>query len=632
MLKISEISLFRGGRQLFDHASLSVFANQRVGLVGANGTGKSSLFSLIREELSLDAGKIELSGNIVISSVAQETPSIKKAAIDHVIDGDRELRQLQENLEKEESHGDGGNIAGLHAKIDAIDGYTCNNRAAELLDGLGFSAEDMAKPVSEFSGGWRMRLNLAQALFCRSNLLLLDEPTNHLDLEAVVWLEGWLRGYHGMVLLISHDRDFLDSVVNAIASLEHQKLDFYSGNYTDFELARAEKLSQQQTMYEKQQREIEHMHSFITRFKAKATKSKQAQSRIKALDRMEKILPAHIDSSFAFNFRPSPKSPKPMLKLEDASFAYGVDAPIIGGVGLSIMPGDRLGLLGLNGAGKSTLIKLFAQDLEVSSGHMLCSDGVQIGYFAQHQLEQLDLAASPLLHMRRVDSKATDQELLNHLGGFGFCGDKVESVVAPFSGGEKARLVLAMIVWQRPNLLLLDEPTNHLDLDMRQALVAALQDYDGAVVIVSHDRYLLNTTTDKFLLVDSCQLQEFTGDLDDYYKWLLERKKTSKQDISKSSVDTISRKDLRKAEADKRKLLYPLKKEADGLEKKIDKYSEMLAQLENQLADPKIYSEENKNKVQEMLLKQGQIKSEVCDLETEWMVVLEKIEEMEGEF
>ncbi len=629
MLKISDISLFRGGRQLFDHASLSVFANQRIGLVGSNGTGKSSLFSMIKGELVLDAGRIDLSGNTVIASVSQEIPSVKKSAIDYVIDGDIELRELQTKLKIEESNGCGGEIANLHNKIDAINGYTCKNRVAELLDGLGFSAQEMDKYVDEFSGGWRMRLNLAQALFCRSNLLLLDEPTNHLDLEAVVWLEGWLRGYKGMVLLISHDRDFLDSVVNGIAVLEHSKLDYYSGNYSDFEYARTEKLSQQQSMFEKQQREIDHMHSFITRFKAKATKSRQAQSRIKALARMEKILPAHIDSSFFFKFKPSPKSPRPMIKFEDSSFSYKGGSEIIAGINISIMPGDRLGLLGLNGAGKSTLIKLFSQELKVSAGEVVYSDGVQIGYFAQHQLEQLDLSASPLLHLRRISPKATDQELLNFLGGFGFCGDKVESVVAPFSGGEKARLVLAMIVWQKPNLLLLDEPTNHLDLDMRQALVAALQDYDGAVVIVSHDRYLLNTTTDKFLLVDSGQMQEFAGDLDDYYKWLLERKK-SKQVVNKTNIDTVSRKKLRRNEADKRKLLYPLKKEADGLEKKIDKHSKVLAQLENELADPQIYSEENKVKIKEKLLKQGQIKVEVCDLEIEWMTVLEKIEKMEG--
>lgn len=629
MLKISDISLFRGGRQLFDHASLSVFANQRIGLVGSNGTGKSSLFSMIKGDLVLDAGRIDLSGNTVIASVSQEIPSVEKPAIDYVIDGDTELRELQTKLEIEESDGDGGGIANLHAKIDAINGYTCKNRAAELLDGLGFSAQEMKKHVNEFSGGWRMRLNLAQALFCRSNLLLLDEPTNHLDLEAVVWLEGWLRGYSGMVLLISHDRDFLDSVVNGIAFLEQLKLNYYSGNYSDFEHIRTEKLSQQQSMFEKQQREIDHMHSFITRFKAKATKSRQAQSRIKALARMEKILPAHIDSSFSFQFRSSPKSPKPMMKFEGASFSYKGGDEIIAGINISIMPGDRLGLLGLNGAGKSTLIKLFSQELNISAGEMMCSDGVQIGYFAQHQLEQLDLSASPLLHLRRIAPKVTDQELLNFLGGFGFCGDKVESAVAPFSGGEKARLVLAMVVWQRPNLLLLDEPTNHLDLDMRQALVAALQDYDGAVVIVSHDRYLLNTTTDKFMLIDSGQLQEFAGDLDDYYKWLLESKK-NKQIINKTESDNISRKDMRKVEADKRKLLYPLKKQADALEKKIDKHTETLTQLENELADPQIYSEGNKGRIQGMVLRQGQIKAEVGGLEEEWMAVLEKIEEMEG--
>ncbi len=636
MLKISEVSLYRGGRQLLDHASLTAFANQRIGIVGANGTGKSSLFALIKGELSLDSGNIDMSGDIVISSVAQETPAVSCSALDYVIDGDRELRSLQAKLAHEEEHGDGGKIAYLHAQIDAIDGYTCSNRAAELLDGLGFTSEKMTKAVSEFSGGWRMRLNLAQALFCRSTLLLLDEPTNHLDLEAVVWLEGWLRSYKGMVLLISHDRDFLDTVVNGIVCLEQQKLNQYTGNYTDFELARAEKLSQQQAMYEKQQREIEHMHSFIVRFKAKATKARQAQSRVKALDRMEKILPAHIDSEFSFHFRPAPKSPKSMLKFEGAEFAYEEGSPIISGVDFSIMSGDRIGLLGVNGAGKSTLIKLFAGDEAITSGSMLCNDGVQIGYFAQHQLEQLDLSASPLLHLRRIDPKATDQELLNFLGGFGFAGDKVESEVAPFSGGEKARLVLAMIVWQRPNLLLLDEPTNHLDLEMRQALVSALQEYDGAVVVVSHDRYLLNTTTDSFLLVDSGKVQEFTGDLEDYYSWLLERKKvkqsslTAEQDASEAGEEVISRKDQRKVEAEKRKQLYPLKKQASTLEGKIEKLSEELSVIEAEMADPLIYADENKGRLQDFIRKQGELKASIEDIEGQWMEVLEQIGEMEA--
>ena len=636
MLKISEISLYRGGRQLLDHASLTVFSNQRIGIIGANGTGKSSLFSLIKGELSLDSGSIDLSGDLVIASVAQETPAVDRSALDYVIDGDKELRALQAELECEEQHGNGDKIAHLHSKIDAIDGYTCKNRAAELLDGLGFSAQQMNNAVTEFSGGWRMRLNLAQALFCRSTLLLLDEPTNHLDLEAVVWLEGWLRSYQGMVLLISHDRDFLDRVVNGIACLEQQKLTLYTGNYTDFELVRAEKLAQQQSMYEKQQREIEHMHSFITRFKAKATKARQAQSRVKALARMEKILPAHIDSEFSFHFSPSPKSPKPMLKFEKASFAYSETAKIISELNLSIMPGDRIGLLGINGAGKSTLIKLFACDLQLTAGSLLRSDGVQIGYFAQHQLEQLDLSASPLLHMRRLDPKATDQKLLNFLGGFGFAGDKVEAAVAPFSGGEKARLVLAMIVWQRPNLLLLDEPTNHLDLEMRQALVSALQEYDGAVVVVSHDRYLLNTTTDKFYLVDSGAMLEFEGDLEDYYKWLSERRKNSRSNIAEAAADEsngeelISRKDIRRIEAEKRKQLYPLKKQATTLEGKIEKRTEKLEQIEVEMADPQIYSDENKVRLQDLILQQSQLKTEVAEIEEQWMEILEQIDEMEG--
>ncbi|CAG7857835.1 partial putative ABC transporter ATP-binding protein YheS, partial [biofilm metagenome] len=544
MLNFKNIALRRGARVLFSGASFTIHKGDKVGFTGANGTGKSSFFALIRHELHADEGEFTYPPNLEMAHVAQETPAVTCSAIDYVMDGDRELRQLQQHLAAAEANHDGLKQAELHTKLDTIGGYSANARAARLMDGLGFKPGQENQTVASFSGGWRMRLNLAQALMCRSDLLMLDEPTNHLDLDAVIWIQEWLGRYDGTLLLISHDRDFLDQITDHIVHIEHNKAEIYTGNYSAFETLRAEKLAQQQSAYQKQQREIAHFQSFINRFKAKATKARQAQSRIKALERMEIIAMAHVDSPFDFSFSNPGRMPNPLLQLEKVDVSYG-QATVLQTINLNITPGDRIGLLGPNGAGKSSLIKVLANELMPSTGVRLAADALKIGYFAQHQLEQLRLDESPLWHLQKLDPKATEKELRNFLGGFDFRGDKVLEPVQPFSGGEKARLVLALLVYQNPNLLLLDEPTNHLDLEMRQALSVALQDYEGAIVLVSHDRHLLRTVADQFLLVSDKQCRPFDGDLDDYRLWLSEQKKNINNQ-NDAAASGLSRKDQRK--------------------------------------------------------------------------------------
>ncbi|MGB5465626.1 MAG: ATP-binding cassette domain-containing protein, partial [Sedimenticolaceae bacterium] len=519
MLQFDNVSLRRGPRLLFEGASFQIHPGKKTGLTGANGTGKSSLFALVLGGLSSDQGRVTHPADWVIAHVAQETPSTQRAALEYVLDGDTRLRRLQTQLATAEQADDGAGIAQLHSELEHIGGYQANSRAASLMSGLGFRTQDEARPVSSFSGGWRMRLNLAQALMCRSDLLLLDEPTNHLDLDAVIWLESWLQQYSGTLLLISHDRDFLDRVCDQILHIEHARATLYSGNYSAFEHIRAQQLANQQAAYEKQQREVAHMHGFVERFRAKATKARQAQSRLKALERMETIAPAHVDSPFHFSFRPPLKNPHPLLRLDGCAAGYAGKA-VIGRATLALNPGDRIGLLGPNGAGKSTLIKLLAGALAPLEGEREAARHLAIGYFAQHQLEQLQPGHSPLDHLQQVDPQASEQSMRDYLGGFGFVGDKALEAVAPFSGGEKSRLVLALLVYQRPNLLLLDEPTNHLDLEMRQALATALQEFDGAMVVVSHDRHLLRLTCDQLLLVHSGRVEEFADELDAYASWL----------------------------------------------------------------------------------------------------------------
>jgi ATP-binding cassette subfamily F protein 3 len=628
MITLRNLSLFRGGLPLLEGADLTVHAGQKFGLVGPNGSGKSSLFALLRGQLHPDAGELSRPPNLAIAHVAQETPALGQAAVEYVIDGDRELRQIQAALAEAEAAEDGRRIAELHARLDAIGGYTTHVRAAELLHGLGFSAEQQARPVRSFSGGWRMRLNLAQALMCRSDLLLLDEPTNHLDLEAVLWLEGWLRRYPGTLLLISHDRDFLDAVVEGIVHLDERKLVFYRGDYSSFEEQRAARLAQQQALFEKQQREIAHLQRFVDRFKAKATKARAAQSRVKALERMERIAPAHVDSPFHFEFPEPPKAPNPMLSLDGVSLGYG-DNPILRQVTLSLRPGMRVGLLGPNGAGKSTLIKCLGGAIEPQSGKLQRGTGLVIGYFEQHQLEQLDLKASPLLHLQRLAPNHEPQALRDFLGGFGFNGDQALSPVEPFSGGEKARLVLALTVWRQPNLLLLDEPTNHLDLEMRHALTVALQSFEGAMVLVSHDRHLLNTTTDEFWLVAEGRVRPFEGDLADYQRWLAERERAANaaaEPASKGEHTAEARKDARRREAERREASRPLQKRVKELDSALEKVMVELAALEQQLADPAIYEAAQKARLAELLQRQGELRKRQESLESDWLEAQEALE------
>ena len=626
MLNFKNIALRRGARLLFDQSSFTIHKGQKVGFTGANGAGKSSLFALIKNELHLDEGDFSMPPGLEIAHVAQETPPNSCSAIDYTIDGDQELRRLQQQLSDAEHGNDGLKQAELHAALDNIGGYSAQARASRLLNGLGFTSDQEQNAVSSFSGGWRMRLNLAQALMCRSDVLLLDEPTNHLDLDAVIWLQDWLCTYPGTLLLISHDRDFLDTIADHIVHIEQNKAEIYTGNYSAFETMRAEKLAQQQSAYQKQQREIAHIQSFVNRFKAQATKARQAQSRIKALERMELIAQAHVDSPFDFSFGNPGKMPNPLLQLEQADIGYG-EVKIINQVNLSISPGDRIGLLGANGAGKSSLIKVLAGDLAPLTGKKLEAEALKIGYFAQHQLEQLRLDESPLWHLQQLNKQATEKDLRNFLGGFDFQGDKVLQVVKPFSGGEKARLVLAMLVYQNPNLLLLDEPTNHLDLEMRHALSVALQDFEGAMIVVSHDRHLLRTVTDRFILVANGKASPFDGDLDDYRIFLADQKRTEEKNVTESS-SSPSRREQRKQDAEWRKKHKPLFDALKKAESLVEKHHLEQRQLEQQLADSSIYEETEKMRLKALLDRKSIVDKALESAEAEWLEAEERIEEI----
>ena len=629
MVSLQDVSLRRGTRLLLHGASVSIHAGQKVGLIGANGSGKSSLLALIRGELDPDAGELRLPRDWVIAHVAQETPAVDDPAIDYVMDGDTELRDLQRRLSEAEAFGDGHLQATLHARLDSIEAYGAQSRAAKLMAGLGFVQEQLPSPVGSFSGGWRMRLNLARALMRRSDLLLLDEPTNHLDLDAVLWLEEWLRGYPGALVLISHDRDFLDRVTHYILHIDAQSLTFYPGNYSDFEVQRAAALAERQAVHARQQREIEGIRRFVDRFRAKATKAKQAQSRLKALQRMELISQAHIDSPFNFEFYPLDNPPNPLLSLREVDAGYG-EKTILNNVTFTILPQERIGLLGPNGAGKSTLVKLLARQMDPLKGQCTFAKGAAIGYFAQHQMEQLDSQSSALLHLQRLDARAAESELRSYLGSFGFHGDKALEAVASFSGGEKARLVLAIVVYQKPNVLLLDEPTNHLDLEMRHALTMALQGFEGAVIVVSHDRHLLRTVCDRFFLVYGGRVNTFDGDLGDYQLWLKEQ---AKADASASKpateIDSMSRKQARQVNAEKRRQLQPLRNLVKKLELKIAELEQQKNNIDTQLAQPDIYNADQKSQLTELLKQQARVQQDLVNAEEQWMAAMEEMEQAE---
>ncbi|AJE13967.1 ATP-binding cassette domain-containing protein [Stutzerimonas balearica] len=630
MIRLQNLSLQRGPQRLLDGADLTLHPGQKAGLVGANGAGKSSLFALLRGQLGADGGDCQIPPNWRIAHMRQEVDTLDRLAVDYVLDGDVELRRIQAELVAAEAAHDGHALARLHGELDNAGGYSADARARKLLAGLGFDSAQMEQGVGSFSGGWRMRLNLAQALMCPSDLLLLDEPTNHLDLDAILWLEDWLKSYPGTLLLISHDRDFLDAVVDHVVHLEQRKLTLYRGGYSAFERTRAERLAQQQQAYEKQQAQRAHMEDFIRRFKAKATKARQAQSRIKALERLEELAPAHVDSPFDFRFREAERISSPLLDMQEAQLGYG-DKRVLDKVKLQLAPGVRIGLLGPNGAGKSTLIKTLAGELTPLGGRLQRGENLVIGYFAQHQLDALDPSASPLLHLQRIAPGEREQTLRDFLGGFDFRGDRCDEPVLNFSGGEKARLALALIAWGKPNLLLLDEPTNHLDLEMRLALTLALQDFEGAVLVVSHDRHLLKSTTDEFLLVADGRVQAFDGDLEDYARWLVEFRARQAPLTSEPAGERTDRKAQRQAAAALRQQLAPHRKKADKLEAELGNVQQRLAELEAQLADSQLYEAARKDELRDLLARQAELKSREAELEDAWLEALELLESLQSQ-
>nr|WP_136250858.1 ATP-binding cassette domain-containing protein [Ningiella ruwaisensis] len=645
MIKLIDLSLHRGVKPLIEHANLDIFPGQKVAIIGRNGCGKSSLFAMLLGQISPDTGECHIPKNWQVVAVAQSIGDTQCTALEYVIAGDRELQTLNAQLEKAEAKADGHDIAILHDKLAQAGAYDVNARAATILAGLGFSEAAMAKEVHAFSGGWQMRLNLARALLCPSDLLLLDEPTNHLDLDAVLWLENWLSQYRGTLLLISHDKAFIDACATHIVSFENKQLHQYTGAYSAYEKQRALRIKLAESEYEKQQKKREHLTAFITRFKAKASKAKQAQSRVKQLEKMQDILPVHQSSGFSFEFKAPDKLPNPLIKMEEVKIGYEQGSPILGSVHLNLVPGSRIGLLGKNGAGKSTLIKLLSGSLTPLDGEYMCSPGLNIGYFAQHQVDALDMSASPFSHIQRLDTRMTEQEVRNYLGGFGFHGDDALAPVKPMSGGEKARLVLAMLVFLKPNLLLLDEPTNHLDIEMRQALNFALQSFEGAIVLVSHDRYLLESVCDEFYLVDNGKVDVFSGDLDDYKKWMLSANSAQSREAMSSdkgassssrqitqATKMLDRKEQKRREAEFRQQTKTFRDTIKSEEVRIEKLTNKKNELEAKMGDPSLYDAENKAKLTALIQEQSEINKQLEEAEMNWLDAQEQLEHAQQKF
>ncbi|MDA8555593.1 ATP-binding cassette domain-containing protein [Luminiphilus sp.] len=632
MIILENIALRRGQKLLFSDASATLQPGQKIALIGGNGCGKSSLFALLLDELQTDAGDIRGLKGLRISHMAQETATSELTARDYVIAGDAVLYAVLQDLAKADAAGEFERSATLHQQMEELDGYSAERRAEQLLLGLGFQRDQMDTPMASFSGGWRIRLNLARALMAPSDLMLLDEPTNHLDLDTTLWLQSWLQGYRGTLLMISHDRDFIDATCGRTLEIAQQTLTAYRGGYSDYERQRAEKMAQQQAQYEKQQRRITDIEDFVRRFRAKATKARQAQSRLKELERMQKVAQAHIDSPFSFSFPAPGKVSDPLLTLSDASLGHGEYA-VLSRVSMSLSPGDRIGLLGKNGAGKTTLLKSLMGELPLMGGERTEGAHLQIGYFDQQQLEVLDLDASPFLHIQRLSPKSRDQEILDFLGGFDFRGDRAREAIRPFSGGEKARLALAHVAWQAPNVLILDEPTNHLDLDMRHALEVALQDYAGAIVLVSHDRHLLRNSVEQLLLVNDGHVSDYAYDVAAYEKWVLSSNNTQEAAPAPAPVvsmeDPGDRKARRQANADRRAQLQPLKKSLRALEQRIEKGQYSLQALQTKLTDGGLYGQNASNELAELVKQEGQLKRELADLENEWLEQQEALEALD---
>ncbi len=625
MIILRDIALRRGSKLLLQDANVTIQPSQRLALIGANGCGKSSLFSLLLGDLDADAGDIQGMSTLRLSHMAQEVRPTSLPAGEFVWRGDAELAHLRDRVSALEAAGQFDKAAPIHSQLEEIDGYSAERRAQRLLQGLGFAENASTRAVSDFSGGWRIRLNLARALMTPSDILLLDEPTNHLDLDATLWLQQWLQQYPGTLLMISHDRDFIDATCERVLHIEQQQLFAYKGNYSDFERMRAEHLANQQASYEKQQRRIAEIDDFVRRFRYKATKAKQAQSRLKELERMQTLAPAHADSPFDFSFLAPARSSDPLLRLDEATLGYG-DTKILSQVNLQLRPGSRYGLLGRNGAGKSTLLKTLIGELALLGGTRSSGEHVSIGYFDQQQLEALDLEASAALHLQRLSPDAREQEILNFLGGFNFRGDAATSAIAPFSGGEKARLALAMVVWQKPNLLVLDEPTNHLDLDMRHAMEVALQAYDGALVLVSHDRHMLRNTAEELLLVHDGRVDEYTDDLEGYERWILSSYKQAEKPAAAAADN--SRKEKRQQAATQRDKLRPLQKQVAKTEKEMAEIELALQTLRDELGNTELYTQQNKQSLAELLKREGELKLRAAALEEVWLEQQQTMEEL----
>jgi len=633
MIILRDIGLRRGSKLLLDGAGATIQPGQRLALIGPNGCGKTSVFALLLGELAADSGDIEGMNNLRVAHMAQEVHDTDLSAVEFAWRGDAALAQLRDEIARLESAGRYEDAAPLHSRLEEIDGYSAERRAGILLQGLGFAGEDAQRPVRDFSGGWRIRLGLARALMTPSDLLLLDEPTNHLDLDATLWLQQWLQQYTGTLVMISHDRDFIDATCERILHIEGRQLSGYRGNYSQFERQRAERLANQRANWERQQRRAQEIDAFVRRFRYKASKARQAQSRLKELERLQAAAPAHAESPFDFSFPDPGRSSDPLLRLDDASLGYG-ESVVLQGVELALRPGSRFGLLGRNGAGKSTLLKSLAGDLPLVAGSRSAGENLRVGYFDQQQLEALDLDASPALHIQRLDPAAREQEIRDFLGGFNFHGDAADAPVAPLSGGEKARLALAMVVWRKPNLLVLDEPTNHLDLEMRHAMEVALQGYEGALVLVSHDRHLLRNTVEQLLLVHDGRVDEYREDLAAYERWMLSsyrgESRTEAPEDGNSRREKRPRREERRQAAARRDRLRPLKSRLEATERDIAEVERSLSDLQAQLADETLYEDARRGELAELLQREGQLKNRAAELEETWLEQQQALEDLSG--
>lgn len=620
MLSFTNLALRRGPNLLFEDASFVIHRDKKVGLIGANGAGKTSLFKMITGELDVEEGYLDYPHDLRISYLAQEVPGTDEVAVQYVLEGDKQLIEIQQKIEAAEINERFEELGELHAIYNSMDGHSALSKAEQLMIGLGFSQEDLKKTVKDFSGGWRVRLNLARTLMQPSDLLLLDEPTNHLDLDAIVWLADWIKSFKGALILISHDREFLDECVNTIAHIYRQAIELYTGNYSQFEEVKALRLAEQAATFKKQQREIAHMQDFVRRFKAKATKARQAQSRVKALERMEVIAPAHVDSPFHFTIPQSDKISDPLLTLDDATLGYS--APVLEKINLSLHPGDRIGLLGSNGAGKSTLMKSLVASIPLLDGHRFEGGNLKLGYFSQHQVDDLDLSKTAYQCIQQLDPEKTEQQVRTYLGGYDFKNDKVKDPIKLFSGGEKARLALAIIAYQKPNLLLMDEPTNHLDMEMRQALTMALQSFEGAILLISHDRHLLANNVDQFLLVENGSIEEFDGDLNDYSLRIL--KNLNKSHPRKSSNTTVQSPGAQRQLEQKK--IKQLKTEIHSAEKRLKRLQEKIAGVEGILQSPDTYDGDFQDDLHDLIRNQTELKAEIEEVEQIWLNLNEQLE------